>query len=81
MNADLAARQPDPAIVAALDEFESRLPALVADFPDIGDLLGAFGNLADEISGRAAPEDSSYLDARIEVMLTKVGLHRDPHAA
>ncbi|MEO7325659.1 MAG: hypothetical protein ABIW82_12590 [Dokdonella sp.] len=80
MNSSLHAREPNPAIVAALDAFESRLPQLMADFPDVGDLLDAFGNMADEISQRAAQDDGAYVDARIEVMLVKVGLHPDPHA-
>lgn len=80
MNSTPQAKEPDPAIVAALDAFEAGLPQLMADFPDIGDLLDAFANLADEISQRAAAEDGAYVDARIEVMLVKVGLHPDPDA-
>ncbi|MEO6687996.1 MAG: hypothetical protein ABIS07_08180 [Dokdonella sp.] len=80
MSSSPQVAEPDPAIVAALDAFEAGLPQLVADFPDIGDLLDAFANMADGISKRAAPDEVHYVDSRIELMLTKVGLHPDPYA-
>ena len=80
MNAILVNDVPEQEFVlaSALDRLESELPRLMQEYPDIGDFLDAFGEMAESIAARATNEEHAYIDHRIDGMLVLAGLHCAP---
>jgi hypothetical protein len=72
------APQAEFVLASALDCLESDLPRLMREYPDIGDFLDAFGELAESIAAHATPDEHAYIDQRIDGMLVLAGLHCAP---
>jgi hypothetical protein len=61
-----------------LEKLDRSIPALIAEHPDNREFLGAVVSQADAMTGKANPEDHSWLHGQIGNILARHGkLHED----
>ena len=58
---------------AALADLESKLEAMIRDYPD-SDLMDAFAGEAEAIEEATGPDDREHVNNRIQCMLRDAGL-------